>query len=665
MGALELTRIEELRRLIRRHERLYYVDNAPEISDFEFDRLMKELEELEAAHPEAVIEDSPTRRVGGEPLKGFATVTHRVPMKSIANTYSADELREFDARIQRLLPGETVRYVAEPKVDGVAISLTYTQGRLTLAATRGNGVQGDDATANIRTLRAIPLTLDADAPPDLLEVRGEVYMPFKAFQRCNRQREESGEPQFANPRNATAGSLKLLDSRITAERGLRFFAYAVGAAEGVEFATQHGLLKQLKEYGLPVNSESEVCHSIDEVIQLTEKWDVLRREAIDYAWDGMVVKVDDLDQQRRLGATSKAPRGLVAYKFAPEQAVTTLLRVDVQVGMTGVLTPVARLEPVPLAGTTVSNATLHNFDEVARRDIHEGDEVVIEKAGEIIPQVIKVEAHRGGKKVEPPTACPVCGNPVERDEGGVYIRCVFPLCPAMVKQRIRYFATRGAMDIEGLGPALVEQLVDSGLVQDVADLFTLTVEQLAGLERMGRKSAENLVAALNAAKGRDLSKLIAALGIRHVGVRAGELVAARFGNLDALKAADEAALKAVPEIGETTAKSLIAFFAQEEAQRVIEKLKAAGVKMTSDLTTTAGGPLEGKTVVVTGALKNYSRQTIQDRIKSLGGRSASSVSKKTDYLLAGEEAGSKLEKATKLGVTVITEEEFEQLIKEA
>jgi DNA ligase (NAD+) len=655
-------RIEELREEIREHDRKYYVENAPAISDFEYDYLMKELEALEAGRPDLVTPDSPTQRVGGEPLKEFKQLRHALPMMSIQNTYSQEELREFDARIRKLLPGEPIEFMVEPKVDGVACSLTYENGRLVTGATRGDGRAGEDVTANLRTLRAVPLQLNAADPPARLEVRGEVYMPFTAFRRCNREREEAGEPRFANPRNAAAGSLKLLDPRITARRGLRFFAYAAGAREGIGFDTQSELLDRLAQFGFPVNPERRLCKSIEEVIALTEEWDKLRRDQ-DYAWDGMVVKVNSLDQQRRLGATSKAPRGLVAYKFAPEEAVTKLTKIEVQVGKTGVLTPVARLEPVLLAGTTVQNATLHNFDEIARKDIREGDEVVIEKAGEIIPQVVKVEKHHGGEPVQPPVECPVCGGKVEKDEGGVYWRCVYPLCPAQLKQRILYFAGRHAMDIEGMGPALVEQLVDRGLVKDVAGLYALKVEQLESLERMGEKSARNIRNGIEQSKGRDLNRLITALGVRQVGTRAAELLARHFRDMGSLAKATEEELTEVPEIGEITAACIVEFFSRPETHKVIAELQRAGVNMKSLTAAPKGGPLEGKTLVVTGALRKYTRQEIEEKIASLGGRAASSVSKKTDYVVAGDSAGSKLDKARKLGVPIIGEEEFEKLIE--
>jgi len=656
-------RIARLRKQIRYHNRKYYVESAPEISDHEYDMLMKELERLEAEYPQLVTPDSPTRRVGAEPLKEFVTVIHAAPMMSISNTYSPQELRDFDTRVKKLLPDESVEYMVEPKIDGVAISLRYEEGMLVQGATRGDGRRGEDVTANARTIRAIPLRLDAQPPPAVLEVRGEAYMSFDAFRRCNRDREESGESQFANPRNATAGSLKLLDARITAKRNLLFFAYALGAVEGIEFKTQQEVLNKFAAFGLPVNPHRELCDSIDKVIHLTEEWNDLRG-TMPYQWDGMVVKVNSLDQQRRLGATSKSPRGLVAYKFPPEEAVTRLLTVDWQVGKTGVLTPVARLEPVQLAGTTVQNATLHNFDEITRKDVRVGDEVLIEKAGDIIPQVISVKQRRGKAPIQAPAVCPACKNPVERDSDGVYLRCTYSLCSAQVIQRLIYFASRGAMDIEGLGPALLEQLVARGLVKDVADLYALPdrAAEVAALERMGEKSAQNLCRAIAESRSRDLSRLITGLGIRHVGARAAEILAHQLRTMENLMQTGVDELAAIPEIGEITAKSIVEFFARAETRQVIVKLKRAGVNMKSlSAPPSTGGPFQGKTLVVTGTLKRYSRQQIQEKIKSLGGRAASSVSKKTDYLIAGEAAGSKLDKARKLGVPVLTEEEFEKL----
>ncbi len=656
--------INELRERIRYHDRKYYVENERDISDHEYDSLMKELEKLEAGHPALITSDSPTQRVGAEPRKEFPTVRHRIPMLSISNTYSANELEQFDTRVRKLLGEERVEYVAEPKIDGVAVSLVYEDGNLVQGATRGDGVTGEEITANIRTVRAIPLRLAADSPPSLLEVRGEVYMSFEAFRKCNEVREEAGEARFANPRNAAAGSLKLHDPRITARRNLLFFAYSVGAREDIEFETQFGLLKKLAEFGLPVNPDRRLCPSIKDVVKLTDEWEELHKK-LSYQWDGMVVKVNSLDQQRRLGATSKAPRGMVAYKFPPDEAVTKLLRVDVQVGKTGVLTPVARLEPVQLAGTTVQNATLHNFDEIARKDIRVGDEVVIEKAGEIIPQVIAVKKRHGRVSISPPRTCPVCRSPVEKDAGGVYYRCTYPLCREQLKQRVIYYASRNAMDIEGVGPALVEQVVDRGYVQDVADLYSLTPEQIAGLERMGEKSAENVCRAIKDSRSRDLHRLITALGVRHVGTHAAELLARHFGSMDRLAEATPEELRQVPEIGEITAQSVAGFFSKPEPRRIIERLVDAKVNMKS-LAAPARreGPLQGKTLVVTGSLRDYSRQEIEEKITSLGGRATSSVTKNTHYVVVGESPGSKLAKARRLGVATLSEEEFGKLITE-
>lgn len=659
-------RAAELRERIRHHDRRYYVEAAPEISDREYDLLLKELEELEAAHPELVTPDSPTQRVGGEPLQEFKPVRHSVPMRSIAKAFSVNDLIAFDKRVRQDLAKAGIKgkveFVAEPKVDGVAVSLRYEQGRLVLAATRGDGAVGDDITRNVRTIRCIPLELETKAPPAVLEVRGEVYMSFKAFQRSNVEREEAGEPPFANPRNATAGSLKLLDSRIAARRGLQFFAYAVGELDGLAFKTQWEALTAFRNFGLPVNPHRQLCDSIEGVIALTKEWDALRLK-LTYQWDGMVIKVNDLAQQERLGTTAKAPVGMIAFKFEPEEAVTTLERVDVQVGKTGVLTPVARLTPVKLAGTTVSNATLHNFDEIARKNVRLGDEVVIEKAGEIIPQVVSVKVAHGGAEIRPPEKCPECASPVEKDPEGVYYRCTYALCPAQLKQRVRYFAHRSAMDIEGLGPALIDQLVDLGLVKDVADLYALGCEKIQELERMGEKSAQNVCRAIEESKGRDLNRLLTALGVRHVGAALAETLARHFGTMDALMQAGEEEFLRVPDVGEITARHIAEFFRRPETQAVLAKLKQAGVNMKSLRAAPRGGPLAGKTVVVTGTLQHYSREQIEEKVRALGGKAAGSVSRKTDFLVAGDAAGSKLDKARQLGVKVVSEDEFDRMVR--
>jgi len=659
-------RIEELREEIRRHDYLYYVLAQPEITDREYDMLMRELQELERRRPELVTPDSPTQRVGGQPIEGFQPVSHEIPMLSIANAYSREEVREFDQRVRRGLGGQAVRYVVELKIDGVALSLLYENGVLVRGATRGDGHTGDDVTANVRTIRSIPLRLhEKGGVPERAEVRGEAYMTHEELTRLNREREQRGEPLFANPRNATAGTLKLLDPKIVAERRIRFFAYDVGVYTSGGLNSHWETLEKLKALGLPVNPHRKLCESIDEAIEFCDHWEE-ERHALEYEIDGMVIKVDSWEQRRVLGATSKSPRWVIAYKFAAEEAVTRLLDVQVQVGKTGTLTPVAILDPVQLSGTTVSRASLHNFDEIERKDIRIGDCVAVQKAGEIIPQVIRALPDRrtGDEKPIPvPTECPVCGAPVRRIESEVYIRCTNLACPAQRKERIRYFASRGAMDIEGLGSVLVDQLVDKGLVRDVADLYRLRVEDLAALERMGEKSAQNVVNAIEESKSRGLARLLTGLGILHVGSHAAEILARHFGAMDALMQASVEDLEAIPEIGPTTAQSVWEFLHDERNQDIIRRLREAGVKMTEEVETATEQPLAGKTVVVTGTLRGYSRQEIQDLIKRLGGKASSSVSGKTSFVLVGESPGSKLQKAQQLGVPFVTEEEFERIVR--
>ncbi|MEW6357717.1 MAG: NAD-dependent DNA ligase LigA [Planctomycetota bacterium] len=659
--------IEALREEIRRHDRKYYVENAPEISDHEYDMLVKKLEALEKDHPDLITPDSPTQRVGGEPVEGFAAVRHRIPMLSISNTYSDAELREFDDRVRRLLGGEDFSYVAELKIDGLAVTLWYEGGALRHGATRGDGETGEDVTANLRTIRQVPLRLtDGDRVPPVIEVRGEVYMTRKELDRLNRQREEAGEPPFANPRNAAAGSLKLLDPRITAQRRLQMFAYDVGHFEGVDLESHHETLSLLGRIGFVVSPDTRPCKDIEAVIEHCRAWNERRRK-LEYEVDGMVIKVDRLDQRRRLGATSKSPRWQIAYKFPAEEAQTRLEKITVQVGKTGVLTPVANLVPVRLAGTTVARATLHNFEELARKDIREGDDVVIEKAGEIIPQVLRVVKDKrpaGARPFPVPTHCPVCGSAVIKPEGEVYVRCVNIGCPAQIKERIRYFAGRYAMDIEGLGTALVDQLVDKGLVRDCADIYALTLDQLVPLERMAEKSATNLLNAIEESKGREMDRLLTGLAIPHVGTRAAEILTENFDSIAELAAAPPDRLESIHEIGPIMAEAIAAFLRNDNVKRIIEKLKAAGVNMKrlSKPTTRGERPLAGKTLVVTGTLTKYSRKEIEDLIKEFGGKATGSVSKKTDYVVAGESPGSKKSKAEQLGVPVLSEGEFDKLI---
>jgi DNA ligase (NAD+) len=662
-------RARELRRLIDQHNYKYYVEAKPEISDREFDKLLDELKQLEAAHPELVTPDSPTQRVGGQPIEGFKTVRHREPMLSIDNTYSADELREFDRRIRKLLPGEPVGYVVELKIDGVAISLTYEKGLFTVGATRGDGESGDDVTHNLRTISGLPLRLHTKEPPPLFEARGEVYMARAELARINRERESKGLEVYANPRNLAAGTLKMLDPRLSAARRLQLFTYALGATEGVAVKTHLESLALLREYGFPVNPHIEAFDSIDKVIEYCNSWEH-RRNDLPYETDGMVIKVNDFDQRRRLGTTSKAPRWVVAYKFAAEQGLTRLLKIEVDVGKQGNLTPVAHLAPVRLAGTTVQRASLHNADFIKNKDIRVGDMVVVEKAGEIIPYIVRSEtaARTGSEKVfHFPSTCPRCGSPVVREKGAAYFRCTAGTgCVGQLKRQLRSFASRAAMDVEGLGTKIIDQLVDAGLVRSIPDLYRLTLEQLLELERMGTKSAQNLLDGLAASKDRGLARLLAGLAIEHVGESVAELLASTFNDMEALMHASVERLNQVNGIGPVMAKDIHAYFQTEHARKILKELKAFGVKMTEDPkpgpAAVGGKDLTGKTFVVTGTLANYRRDAIEGLIKTLGGKVAGSVSKKSSYLVAGEEAGSKLDKARELGVTVLTEKEFEKLI---
>ncbi|MDE1890359.1 MAG: NAD-dependent DNA ligase LigA [Planctomycetota bacterium] len=666
-------KIEQLRNTIRYHDRKYYVENNPEITDYEYDQLLKELQQLEKAQPELITPDSPTQRVGERPLTQFPSIEHKIPMLSIDNTYSNEELKEFDRRIKRMAGIDThqdIEYVVELKIDGVAITLWYENGLFARGATRGDGFRGDDVTANLRTIHQIPLKLEPTVRkqkiPPLLEIRGEIYLPNKEFQRLNEEREEAGEPQFANPRNAAAGSLKLLDPRITAKRNLRIFTYAIGYYEEIELKTHMQCLELLRDFSFPVNPHTRLCKNIDAVIRYCSEWDK-RRSELDYMVDGMVIKANSLDLHNQLGSTSKAPRWVISFKFQPEQAVTKIEEIVIQVGKTGALTPVANLTPVLLAGTTVSRATLHNFDEIRRKDIRVGDHVLLQKAGEIIPQVVSVlkEKRNGTEKpFAEPTGCPECKEKVSRSDEEVYLRCHNPLCQAQTKRHIQYFASRDAMDIEGLGPALIEQLVDKGFLKDYADVYYLKYDDLVTLERMGEKSSSNLISAIEESKHRDLDRLICALGINNVGSHTAEVLSEYFNTLDKLANAIQEELEGIYEIGPVIAKSIVGFFQNKRTREIIEKLKARGVntqKLVSPKTV-KNTKVSGKSFVITGTLQKYSRNEAETLIKSLGGRIVSSVSKKTDYLVAGEDPGSKLDKAGKLNVHVLDEEAFEKII---
>jgi DNA ligase (NAD+) len=660
--------LERLRAEIWRHEELYYVLDNPEMSDAEYDELLDRLKKLEEQHPEYVTPDSPTQRVGGRPAEGFPEVVHRRPMLSLDNSYNIDELRAFDQRCQRLAEGRPLDFVAELKIDGLSMSLQYEDHLLTRGITRGDGRIGEDVTQNARTIRSVPLRLRSDqgALGKEVEVRGEVFLPRKVFERINAEREEQGEAKFANPRNAAAGTIRQLDPKIVAARRLDMFAYDLITGERKPFATHWEALSWLEKAGFRVNPHRVLCSSIEEVIDFCTQMES-RRDDLSYEIDGLVVKVNSTALQDEFGTTRKAPRWAIAYKYAARQANTRVVSIVVQVGRTGALTPVANLEPVLLAGTTVSRATLHNSDEVKRLGIRVGDWVLIEKGGDVIPKVLKViEAKRTGteKRFRMPKKCPVCAGEISRPEGEVVARCVAADCPAQLKGRLLHFASRRAMRIEGLGESLVDQLVEKGMVRDVGDLYKLTLEDIAGLERMAKKSALNLLAEIQASKLRDLSNLLYALGIRHVGDRTAAILARHFGSLKALSKATVPDLDNIPEIGLTVAQSVRDWFDDEGNIALCERLQTAAVRteIERNIPETIDEKFAGKQFVLTGTLESLTRDEARDSIEARGGRVMSSVSKKTDYVIAGSEAGSKLDKAKALGVNVIDEAAFEQML---
>jgi DNA ligase (NAD+) len=657
---------------IRRHDLAYYVAAQPLITDREYDRLYRELLDLEAAFPELVTPDSPTQRVGGQPVRAFAPHRHRVPMLSLDNTYSQQEVQDFVDRVQRWLPNEPLAWVVEPKVDGVAISLTYRDGRFQVGATRGDGATGDDITANLKTIRSLPLrlhTVSPQIPPALLEVRGEVYLTKDGFAKLNAERAAAGEELFANPRNAAAGSLKQLDPRIVAQRPLDLVLYGVGHVEGAPPpATQVELLEWLRALGFKTPEQTWFCRSASELFAAIDALDKLR-DRFRYETDGAVIKLNPLALRERLGATAKAPRWGIAYKYAPEQAQTKLRAITIQVGRTGALTPVAELEPVLLAGTTVKRATLHNEDQIRRLDARVGDTVLVQKAGEIIPEVVSVLAAQRTHDEPPfqfPRECPECGSRVSREglaSEAVAWRCTNPDCPAQVRGRVEHWCSRGAMDIEGGGEVLVAQLVRCGLVLDVADLYRLSVAEVAALERMGEKSATNFIASVEASKTRDAWRLLFGLGILHVGAGVAKALGRRFASVDDVFAASVEQLTAVDDVGEVIARSVVQWHGDSRNRALIDRLRKAGLNFQSSLFRAADavGPWAGKTFVLTGTLPSLTREQATARIEALGGRVSGSVSKKTDFVLAGAEAGSKLEKARKLGVRIIDEAEFARL----
>ena len=668
-------RIAELRAQVARHDELYYRQARPEITDFEYDALKRELADLEAQHPQYRNAHSPTQRVGDDRLEGFAAYRHRQPMQSLDNTYSEAELRAFHQRLVKLFGREDLSYVIEPKIDGIAVSVTYEAGRLVRAVTRGDGVEGDDITANAKTIRTLPRELkapsrkEADAGaarvPDFIEIRGEIYMTLAEFERINREREEAGDALFANPRNLTAGTIKQLDSREVARRRLEIVLYGFGFCEPALTGTQSGFHGWVHAWGLPTVEKYWTARGIDETWRAVQELDQLRHRFA-YGTDGAVVKLDELAQQREAGSTAKAPRWAIAYKFAAERAETRLNAITVQVGRTGVLTPVAELEPVALAGTTVARATLHNRDEIARKDIRVGDWVCVEKAGEVIPAVVGVNQDRRPQDSAPyvfPERCPVCGTPVVQLEGEVATRCPNPDCPAQVRRRAQHFASKACVDIEGLGEAMVDTLVEKGWVKSIADLYRLRRDDLLTLGKSVEKSTDNLLAAIEASKHAELWRFVHGLGIAHVGATAAKDLAARFGSLEALAEARRDDLLAVAGIGETMADAIIAHFNEPRNRALVSRLLTLGVAPVAPARAAAGAtPLAGKTLVLTGTLPTLTREQATAKIESAGGRVAGSVSRKTSYVLAGHEAGSKLEKARALGVPVIDEGEFLRLL---
>jgi len=671
-------RIEDLRQQINYHNYRYYVLDQPVVSDAEYDRLMKELSSLEEAHPELVTPNSPTQRVGAAPATAFESYTHRLPMLSLSNVDSGDDLLAFDKRIKRLLGMDEdadIEYVAELKIDGLAVSLTYQNGRFVRGATRGDGFSGEDISTNLRTVRAIPLAMlegkrgrrgeGATRNPGSIEVRGEVFLLHEEFRRINREREEAGEPTFANPRNAAAGSVRQLDPSITASRNLDIFVYGAGYMEAAEFSTHFDVLEAFKSWGFKVNPNIRIRKSIEEVQTFIAEWGG-KRETLGYDIDGVVVKLNSLEMQDRLGFVARSPRWAVAFKFPPTQETTVIREIIVGVGRTGALTPVAIMDPVEVAGVTVSRATLHNEDEIRRKDIRIGDTIVIQRAGDVIPEVVQVitEKRTGAEReFVMPDHCPVCGGDVERPEGEAVARCVNIACPAQIKERIHHFASRGALDIEGLGPAQIDQLIDRELIHDPADLYYLTMEELLTLDRMGEKSAQNTYDAIQGSKSPTLARLIYGLGIRHVGEHVSQVLADHFGTIEALADTPEEQLSQVPEVGPVIAASIAHFFGESENREVLRKLQEAGVTPEVSKPTEAHEGIAGKTFVFTGALERFKREDAEEKVRQLGGRATSSVSKNTDFVVAGEDAGSKLQKARDLGVTVLTEQEFEEMIR--
>jgi len=644
--------VERLRVELRRHEHLYYVLDQPEITDAEYDNLMRRLNELEAAHPELAAADSPTQRVGGKPREGFVKVRHGSPMLSLDNALDEAELRDFDRRVRELLGGEGFRYVAELKLDGLSMAVCYRDGLLHQAITRGDGAVGEDVTENARTIRSLPLRVASGEPA--LEVRGEVILARRAFERLNLERDQAGEPRFANPRNAAAGSIRVLEPLITASRRLDYYAYFLRAGGAPAHDSHWQSLERLEKLGFKVNPQRRLCRDIEELVDYCREWG-RRRAELPYETDGIVAKVDSVRQQEELGWTAKAPRWAIAFKFPAEQQTTVVEKIELQVGRTGALTPVAHLRPVAVGGVTVARATLHNEDEIERLGVRVGDTVLVERSGDVIPKVVGVKKSAGGERFRMPDACPVCGGQIVRQEGEVASRCINTNCPARLKESVLHFSARRVMNIDGLGEALVDQLVDRGMVKSVADLYQLNAEALIPLERMAKKSAEKLVANIERSRENALDRVLSGLGIPFVGERTAQILAGTFGSLDKIASADEETLETAEEVGPKVARSIWQFFREPHNQELVERLRAAGLKFEQKIIRKEGGALAGFTFVLTGTLPHLTRDEAKARIEAVGGKVTTSVSKQTSYLVAGEEAGSKLDKARVLGVPVLDE----------
>ncbi len=655
-------RIQKLREEIVTHEKKYYIDNNPQISDAEFDRLVRELQDLERQYPDLITPESPTQRVGEKPVEGFPTVTHRLPMLSLDNCFSVEELRDFEERIQKLLPGERIEYIAELKIDGLSISVLYRDGKFAQAVTRGDGLRGDDVSSNVKTIRSLPLAIIERRD---IEVRGEVYLPFESFRKLNREQEEQGRPAFANPRNAAAGSIRLLDPKEVGRRRLDAFFYYL-YVDGRERNSQWESLGRLRKMGFKTNPHSRLCRTLQEAIDFWEEWRE-KRDELDYDVDGIVVKVDSVEQRAALGKTAKSPRWAISFKFPARQATTRIKEIRVQVGRTGALTPVAVLEPVKLSGTTITRSTLHNEDEIERKDIRVGDWVLIERSGDVIPRVVAaMKDRRTGKekKFAFPRRCPVCGSAAFRPEGEAISRCTNPSCPAKLRESLLHFAWRQAMNIEGLGEALVDQLIDKKLVRAIPDIYALRHEDLVNLERMGPKSSRNLLAEIENSKKRNLAAFVFALGIRHVGERLARTLAENFGTLDALASASAEDLIQVEDIGPTVAESIVFFFSQPENIALLRRFKEAGLDFRPEAKKAGPKLLAGKTFVITGTLERFERDRAKELIERQGGKVTASVSRKTHYVVVGESPGSKLSRARELGIAVLSEEQFLKLIGE-